>query len=275
MSNKRTMREKREKIQATLEGYRRFDYDYISFGHNWTIPDGSYKYRQRGIDRFFTVFICGVLRVVAPAAIKLVYGARVTGRENLKELEGKGAVCVCNHFSYLDTLFVRQAVGHFRSRHTMTHYNNKKGIGGWFIRHAAMLSFSTNREAMRNLNGEMERLLNEGKIINFYAEQAMWIGYEKPRPMKTGVFHYADRYGVPVLPIFCTFEKSRRGRIKKLKINILPPVYADSGLAKKNRICDMKERAEAAWRECYEREYGKTLEYLPDKRKNKKSEKSD
>lgn len=266
MSKKRTSIEKREKIQSVLEEYRRFDYDYIPFGHNWSVPDGDYKYRQKGADRFFTLLIRGVLQVFAPLLIKIMYGARVTGRDNLKELKGRGALCVCNHFSYLDTLFVRQAVGHFRSYHTMTYYNNKTGVAGWFIRHAGMLSFSNSFAAMRNFNAETERLLKNGKIINFYAEQAMWINYGKPRPMKDGVFHYAVKYGVPVVPIFCTFKKTKHGRIWRLRINILPPVYGDESLAKADRAADMKARAEAEWRECYEKAYGITPEYLPDKR---------
>ena len=39
MEKKRTNLELRDAIQATLEGYRRFDYDYIAFGHNWFMPD--------------------------------------------------------------------------------------------------------------------------------------------------------------------------------------------------------------------------------------------
>lgn len=267
MAHKRTKLQKRDKIQDTLEGYRRFDYDYISFGHHWRIPDGKFKYRQKGIDLFFTSLIRGILTVVAPILIKVAYGAKVTGRENLKQLKGRGAVCVCNHFSYLDTLFVRQVVGHFRSYHTMTYYNNKTGAGGWVIRHGGTLPFSNNFAATRNLNKELERLLSNGKIINIYAEQAMWVNYQKPRPMKDGVFHYAVKYDVPVLPIFCTFQKNKRGHMKKLRINILPPVYGDKELAKGERCARMKELAEAEWRECYEKAYGIPLEYLPDRRK--------
>lgn len=269
MKTKRSKLEKRNGIQTTLEGFRRFDYDYISFGTHWKIPDGKYNYRQNAVDRFFTACIRGALSVFGPLLIKVAYGARVTGRENLKTLKGKGALCVCNHFAYLDTLFVRQAIGHFRSHHTMTYHNNKTGIGGWFIRHAGMLSFSNQLAATRNLNNEMGRLLAEGKIINFYAEQAMWVNYRKPRPMKEGVFHYAVKYGVPVLPIFCTFEKNKRGHMKKLRIHILPPVYGNDGSAKNARIAEMKSNCEAEWRACYEKAYGVPLEYLPDRRKNK------
>lgn len=270
MKQKRGKLEKKIKIQQTLEGYRRFDYDYIAFGNTWRAPDADYDYRgkRRCIGTFFMRFL---MATIGAAAIKLVYGARVTGKRHLKALKKQGAVCVSNHISYLDTLFVRQAVGYFRSYHTMAPWNNKTGLGGWFIRRGGMLPFSSNLTATRNLNREMERLLKEGKIVNFYAEQAMWQNYQKPRPMKEGAFYYAEKFGVPVLPVFCTFRFSKRGHIKKLRINVLPPVYADKTLPRKARMAKLREDAQREWTECYEQAYGKRLEYLPCRSKRNKT----
>lgn len=264
---KRSALEKRTGIQNTLEGYRRFDYDYIPMGDNWTSPDADFKYRKP----FPEVLICGFwrtfLKIFAPIALKVAYGAKVTGREHLKAVKGKGALCVCNHISYLDTLFVRQAVGHFRSYHTMTQENNKNGVGGHIIRHGGMLPFSSNFTAAKNLNAEMERLIKNGKVINFYAEKAMWVNYPKPRPMKDGVFSYAVKFGVPVIPIFCTFRTDRKGRMRKLRINIMPVVFPDESLKRRERIAAMRAECEAEWKLCYENAYSRPLEYLPDRRK--------
>ncbi len=266
---KRTKQERREKIQEVLEGYRRFDYDYIPFGTHWKNPDETYRYRGNAADHVATGFWRTVTFLLAYPAMRLLYGVKITGKENLRALGKKqGAICVCNHFSLLDTLFVRLAVGHYRSFHTMAPQNNKTGLGGHIIRHGGMLPFSPNLSAMRNLNAEMGRLLQKGKIVNIYSEQAMWINYRKPRPMKDGVFFYAAKHSVPVLPIFCTFEKTARGRMKKLRIHILPAVWTDETLPKKQRMAEMRRAAEGAWKECYERAYGIPLEYLPDRRKN-------
>ena len=261
-------------IQNTLEGYRRFDYDYIPFGDNWEMPAADYKYRKRGFGKIAAGFWRTLMATIGSVAIKIMYGAKVVGKKNLKALGKRGAICVCNHFSFLDTLFVRQAVGHFRSYHTMGPFNNKKGVGGHIIRNGGMLPFSTNMGAMKNFMREIERLLKEGKIVNFYAEQAMWLNYQKPRPMKDGAFYYAVKYGVPVLPLFCTFRKSKRGHIRKLRIHILPAVYADESLPRPKRIAEMKERAERAWRECYEEAYGVPLEYLPCRKNERKKSNS-
>ena len=263
---KRSRPEKREGIQAVLEGYRRFDYDYIPFG-TYTIPGADFKYRQKGFDAFVSGFIRGFLKVVAPLFLKIVYGCRVVGRSNLKAIGGKGAICVTNHISYLDTLFARAAIGQFRGFYTMAPWNNKRGVGGWIMRHGGMWPFSPNLTAMKNLMHEMDARLKEGKIVHFYAEQAMWVNYPKPRPMKDGAFYYAVKYKVPVLPVFFTFRRNRSGHMRRLRIHILPAVYADETLPRTARIAALKEGAEAAWRACYEGAYGVPLTYLPDRRK--------
>lgn len=264
---KRPKHLKIQKIQETLEAYRRFDFDYIPFGPHWRNPDKNFQYRKRGLSKCAVAFWRGLLFCFGPLLIGSLYGARVKGRNHLKALKKTGAVSVTNHFSYLDTLFVRQAVGHFRSYHTMGPKNNKTGLGGHIIRHGGMLPFSPDFDATRNLNAEIARLLQKGKIVNFYAEQALWTNYQKPRPLKDGAFHYAIKHQVPILPIFCTFRTDRRGHMHKLRIHILPAIYSDETLPRKEKLNDLKARTELAWKECYEREYRRPLNYLPDKRR--------
>lgn len=263
MAKKRGKLEKREKIQQTLERYRRFDYDYIPFGTKWRVPGADYNYRGSFWLRFYAKMVRTLSLLIAHAVIIILYGAKVTGKENLKALKKQGAVCICNHFSYLDNLFIRVAVGQYRSYFTVAPWNNKTGFAGRFLRAGGILPFSPNLTATRNLNNEIARLLEKGKIINFYAEQAMWVNYQKPRPQKEGAFYYAIKNDVPVLPVFCTFQKSARGRMKKLRINILPPVYADKALPRKEAAARMKELSESEWKTCYEQHYGIPLEYLP------------
>jgi 1-acyl-sn-glycerol-3-phosphate acyltransferase len=98
----------------------------------------------------------------------------------------------------------------------------------------------------------------------------MWINYQKPRPMKEGAFSFATKYSVPVVPIFCTFQKDRHGHMKKLRINILPPIYPDETLKKNERTAAMLEAAQAEWQACYEKAYGIPLTYLDRKPNEKK-----
>ena len=271
MSKPRTKLEKRVGIQNTLEGYRRFDYDYIPFG-TYSMPDRKYPYRQKGFGKAAQAVIRGVLRVCGPVLLKVAYGCRVEGKEHLRALREKkqGAICVSNHVALLDTLFVRQAIGHFHTYFTMAPWNNKRGLGGWFIRRGGMWAFSADLAAMRNLTNEMKARLGEGGIVHFYAEQAMWTNYQKPRPMKDGAFYYAVRYNVPVLPVFFTFKVNKKGCMRRLVIHVLPPIAPDNSLPRNERAGRLKAQAQAAWTSCYERAYGVTMEYLPDRRRNAK-----
>lgn len=260
-NGKRTKRQLIEGVHRALERRGKFGADTIAYGE-WNMPDKNYRYRQPWYERIITGFWRSVLIVFGPLFIKMFFGARVVGKENLKPLKRKGVITVCNHIHYLDTLFVRQAIGHINSYHTMAPWNNKYGIGGHIIRHGGMWPFSSDFAAMRNMSAEMERQLKRGKRINFNPEHALWWNYQKPRPMKDGAFHYAVKFNVPVVPVFCTFKKSKRGGMRKLRINILPAVFPDSDLPKKEGERKMKEEAESRWRECYESAYGIPLEYL-------------
>ncbi len=263
---KRTKKEIIDGVQGTLEGYRRFSMETIAYGKDWSMPNGNFKYRQPWYSRLETGFWRSIMGLFGPILLKVGYGAKVVGKKNLKLVKKSGAITICNHIHYLDTLFVRQGIGHVNSYHTMAPWNNKNGVGGHIIRHGGMLPLSSDFTAMKNLSAEMERLLKKGKRINFYPEHSMWWNYQKPRPMKEGAFHYAVKFDVPILPVFCTFNKTKKGKMKKLRIHVLPPIYADKSLPRKERVQKMKEQAEEAWKNCYESAYGKQLEYLPDRR---------
>lgn len=260
MKKKRTKYEITTGIQRALERGGHLNYTYMPRG-DYVMPTEKYPFRPHGFQKVTSFFWRTMMQVIGTPVMKLVYGAKVVGKENIRALKKQGAICICNHFNYLDTLFVRQAAGHYRSYHTMAPYNNKRGIGGHIIRQGGMLPFSADLNAMRKLVKEMEALLKEGKIVNFYVEQAMWYNYQKPRPMKDGAFHYAVKFSVPVLPLFCTFQKSKKGRIRRLRIHIMPAIYPDLLLPRSERIGKMMEQARLAWKDCYEEAYGIELEY--------------
>ena len=261
VKKKRTKYEITTGIQTALEKSGHFNVAYMPQDDDYIMPTERYPFRPRGWGKIATAFWRTAMQLVGPVAIRSGFGAKVVGRKNLRALKKQGAICVCNHFNYLDTLFVREAAGYYRTYHTMGPWNNKKGLGGHIIRQGGMLPFSADRLAMRKLLSTMGELLKEGKIVNFYAEQAMWKNYQKPRPMKEGAFHYAVKFSVPVLPIFCTFQKGKRGNIHKLRINILPAVYPDESLPRAERIEALRAAAQTAWRECYEQAYGIPLVY--------------
>lgn len=241
-----------QKIQSILEKRGKFNYDYGRPCGRWAMPDKNFEYQHTFPETIIDYAIRSVLQLLAPIVIKVAYGAKVKGKRNLKKIGKSGAICICNHFSFFDVLFVRQATGHYRSYTTVAPINNKLGVSGFFIKHAGVLPFSSNLVAAKKLNNEMERLLDNGKIINFYPEEALWHAYEKPRTMNVRAFHYAVKFDVPVVPIFCTFERTKKGHIKKLVINVCKPIYPDKTLPKKKQAETMLSIAQTQWQNCYD-----------------------
>ncbi len=256
MGKRITRAARHERIQRVLEANGRFDCDYIPFGKRWVTPDGSYRYRLHFIQRVGAFFVRLLMATVGVLLIKLRYGVKVEGKEHLRAVKDMGAIAVCNHFSCLDILLHRYATGYFRSYVTVAPQNNKRGLGGALMRRAGTLPFSNHLAAMRNFWRESERLLKRGKMLCFYAEQAMWVGYQKPRPMKEGAFYFAVKYNVPVVPVFCTFQKSKRGAIKRVCVRLSPAVFPNEKRGKGARISEMRMCAQAAWGGCYEEAYG-------------------
>lgn len=260
---KRTAPEKHRQIQERLERRGKFTYNYRNVRSGWTMPDGDYNYRGTVGHKVVGFFLKLIIVLFLPVLTFILFGARVRGKKNLKPLKG-GAISICNHFQYFDTFFVRAALGAFRSYHTMGPWNNRHDIVGWLMRCGAMLPLTGNLTGMRNFNREVERLIvKKKKIVNFYPEQALWLNYQKPRPMMDGAFHYAVKLNVPVVPIFCTFRK-KKGKAKKLRVNVLPLLYPDQNLPKRDRVEDLRIRAQQAWKDCYEKNYGIPLQYLCD-----------
>ena len=105
----RTKRQKIRGIQAALESHRRFDFDYIPFG-TLSFRVGDFFYLQWGVEAFWWGGMRVGLWLLAPLFLKIAYGLRVVGRKNWKALRGKGAICVTNHISFMDTLFARAAI---------------------------------------------------------------------------------------------------------------------------------------------------------------------
>ncbi len=266
MKKKISIWERHRRIQRVLERYGRFDYDYIPFGNTWYLPDAKYRYRENTFERIIAFLVRLFMATAGVLLIKIWYGAKVVGKENLKAVKGKGTIAVTNHFSYLDILITRYGTGYFRSYVTVAPWNNKRGFGGWLMRRAGILPFSPNLTATRNLWREIDYLLQKNKLVSFYAEQAMWVGYEKPRPMKDGAYFFAVKHNVPVLPVFVTFEKNRHGLMRRTRVHVLPAVFPDESLPKNERGKAMLAVAQREWTECYEKAYGKALTYETNER---------
>ena len=204
-------------------------------------------------------FVRATATLLGPVLTKLVLGARVEGRKNLRGI--KGFVAVCNHVHSLDNMIVRQAVFGHTLYIMVAEFNNMRGFIGSIMRGAGTLPFSGNVKAMNELQKTLSLLLEKGCAVLGYPERSLWLRYEKPRPLHNGMFRIAAANKVPVVPMFITFSppsklRSFFSRKKVATLHILSPIYPDKNLSRKENTAFAMDKASKAWRDCYTSVYG-------------------
>ncbi|MBQ3836039.1 MAG: 1-acyl-sn-glycerol-3-phosphate acyltransferase [Treponema sp.] len=201
----------------------------------------------------------------------------VVGMENFFAVKDKGLIVTCNHFNAFDNFAVLEILKPYTRRHILWrviregNYTSFPGLYGFLFRNCNTLPVSQNHSTMKKFFEGMKTLLARGEKILVYAEQGMWWNYRKPRPMTNGAFKFAVDNNVPVLPIFITMTDSDiigadGFPIQEYTMNVLPAIFADPNKSEKQNIRDMNEKNYKAWVDCYEKFYGKKLEYLPEEK---------
>ena len=195
----------------------------------------------------------------------------VVGIENFLNVKG-GAIVTCNHFNACDNYAVWRVFKPYMKRKRLYkviregNFTNSPEPFGFIMRHCNTLPLSSNMDTMKKFMNAVDVLLKRGEKILVYPEQGMWWNYRKPRPMKDGAFRFAVSSGVPVLPVFITMKDSDvldgdGFYVQKYTVNILPAIYPDKNLNKKQNIEKLKSQNYKAWVETYEKFYGIKLVY--------------
>ncbi len=263
----------RLQVLADIEKYEalgEFDRHIDPIDESLCLPvDENFPYIPRGFLRAKYAFERVLyINPFIKKANRDILGTRVEGRENLAGIQS--AVVTCNHVNKFDCLALKQAVSPKKLYIIGAKFNNMSGFLGEMMRAGGLLPLSDNMSAMKNLNRAVSQRLSEGSLVACYPEQAMWWNYEKPRPFKDGAFSMAVINGVPILPAFITFrptgELDSNGiEIKHMTVHIMPPIYPDTALPRRERVRAMREQNERMCREKYQEVYGKPLEYLTKK----------
>ena len=198
----------------------------------------------------------------------------IIGIEHLDNLES-GAVITCNHFNALDS-FAMQVAYERSTCHKKRklfrviregNYTSFPGFYGMLMRSCNTLPLSSNMAAMKEFLDGVDYHLKKGNLVLIYPEQSMWWNYRKPKPLKRGGFIFAAKAGVPVVPIFiCQTDTTDIGPdgfpIQEMTIHVLEPIYPDTTVHPILAANAMMEKNYEAWKEVYEKFYGKKLEYL-------------
>ena len=195
----------------------------------------------------------------------------VRGIENFTDVNG-GRIVTCNHFSVGDNYAVWRALrGSMCGKMLYKviregNYTNPPKPFGLFMRHCNTLPLSSKTSTMKKFMKACTVLLERGETILIYPEQGMWWNYRKPRPMQDGAFSLAVSNNVPIVPIFITMQDSDildgdGFFVQEYTIHILPAIYPDKNLSRKEARENMREQNYKAWVRTYEEFYGIPLVY--------------
>ncbi len=228
----------------------------------YRIPDKNYVYLPRNPIFFLTSkFFRFILFVFGPFLSFFANHLKIKKSKKVKKVK-TGAICICNHVSYFDgALFMRQAHPFKRYYCTVAPTNNKKGFPGYILKSGGAIPFGTQLSVQRNFNKALKKLLEDKKsFVGFLPEQGLWLGYEKPRPMLRGSFHYACIHNVPIIPHFLFFRKPNKferlfHRKVLITLYIGDPIYPDTTLPINQREQELAKLAKHWYADIYMKLY--------------------
>lgn len=196
----------------------------------------------------------------------------VKGIENYRKIKNVGAIITCNHFNPFDNYAVYKAIEKELKKERLYkviregNYTNFPGLYGYFFKNCNTLPLSSNFDVLKEFLSGVEYHLKKKRKILIYPEQAMWLNYKKPRPLKPGAFSFAVSNNVSVLPMFITMEDSEYldvdgYPVQAYTVHIMPPVSLDPDLSKQENIKMMCDKVYQLMKDKYEEVYKIPLVY--------------
>lgn len=221
-----------------------------NFHYIWTFKE-KIKY---GLLNFFIVYpYCFIVN-------HFWLKTKVIGKENLKGV--KGGILTCNHVNKVDTIALSKAFKKSKFRFTVAEFNNMQSRLGSYIRSYGSMPLSNDKDAIRNFNEALTKIVSNGGFVNFFPEQSEWWCYEKPRPLLPGAYHYAVKNNTPIIPCFITFTKTGKfdkNGIEKRHFNVFisKPIYPKEELSNKENKDYLMNENMKSWIKIYEEFYHK------------------
>lgn len=206
-----------------------------------------------------------------------IYIDKVIGAENIKSITG-AAFITSNHFHIFENMALykvfkdNQPCKHkfYRVIREGNYTSPPKGFD-MFFKHANTLPLSSSTNTMKKLVQALEVLSKKNNYILMYPEQYMWWNFKKPRPFKSGVYKFAHKLNVPIIPCFITMEDSDIVDgdglfVQKYTIHIEEPIYPDLKMGIKEDVERMKSLNFDICKNIYEKTYNKKLKYTFEKK---------
>ncbi len=232
-------------------------------------PDEVDYLRKRPSSKLKTLGARAMAGILQPI-VRRELNIRVVGEEYLADIRG-GAIMTSNHFSVFENLAVKEVADRVPGKHRF--YRVIKGLNffqpgwiGFLMKNCDTLPLSKNLKTLRLFEASLEKLLARDALVLVYPEQAMWWNYRKPRPPKAGAYHYAAKFGVPIIPCFVTMSDTDAtdgyGFSKQeYTIHVMPPLYPDPDKTVRENERAMQAENYRLCKEKYKKIYGCEVVY--------------
>lgn len=222
--------------------------------------DKNYEYVKQGnIFNIFSNFLYYVIAYLVLLIItKVIYNLKIEGKENLQKIKN-GAVTVSNHVLFLDCAIIGIALISKKIYFTTEEGSFKIPFVRRLIKLLRAIPIPKDLTNKRNFTKEINKLLQEGRIVHFYPEAALWPYHNKIRNFKNGAFDFAVRNDVPVIPMVFKFRETEGiRRFFKMKpditLCILEPIYAEKGnVSVKQKVENLKDKVHKKVEEEFEK----------------------
>lgn len=257
-------KEKLEDKITRLETEGKFDENVIPFNKKRVgeMNPKKFKYMPtHPLAKFVNLLIRIFLWFLGPIVNLIFFHLQIRGKKKLKCIRYRGAIVVANHVHFLDPLYLRQVAFSRNIYYLAARENNRKGLVGMVFRIAGVLPLSSDFQVAKKLDKAVGDVLKKQQILAIYAEQSLWLGYKKIRPLKPGAFHYAIKYDSPVVPVVTLFRHlswwdKLIGRRFKLRLQICDPIFPDKTLRPKEAMNKLCEQCHESMVKCANEFYG-------------------
>ena len=197
-----------------------------------------------------------LLRLIVFPLARFRFGLKIYGKNNLKRHKAvlsNGGISVSNHVHMWDYIFNMKALHKIKWSYLLSWDKNVNGESGPLVRMVGGIPIPENdNDATHAFNEAIKKLLDDGNILQIYAEGSMWEYYAPIRPFKIGAASLAVNHNKPIIPLAFSYRKAGWFRRKVFKqealfnLNVGEPLFANPDLEKAEQIKDLTIRAHQA-----------------------------
>lgn len=223
-----------------------FDVKKRNFVYDENFP---YRYKNSVRLRLGHAFATSFLTVFGPLCVRSYFGAIYKNRrvfKKHKDLLKNGYITIANHTMKLDLVIMMiSRIPHFPEFPMWVGGAEKRN--GDLYRIGGGIPVPHSVKGLKYCFQAMRSVIEDGKWLHVFAEQARWPYYVPIREFKDGAFILAYQTGVPIFPAAFSFRKRHglykifHSKIPLVTLSYGEPVIPDKSLPLHDAVKKMKD----------------------------------